>query len=107
MIDVDLRRYGNDKDYENAVNRFLNNKNESFDCKFDEESLEKLKNLCGIPEDIEHKIIDIYNYMAKEKASKIELQFEDGIKVSCKIDDSEWKDRPVINLEDAVKGELE
>lgn len=77
----------------------------TMECKFEKESLEKLKALCGIPEEIEHKIIDIYNYMAKEKAGKIVLEFEDGIKMICKIDASKWKDAPKINLDDVLKGD--
>lgn len=77
----------------------------SMECKFEEETLEKLKTLCGIPEEIEHKIIDIYNYMAKEKAGKIVLEFEDGIKMICKIDATKQKDVPKIDLDDILKGE--
>lgn len=57
-----------------------------------------------LPTDIKEKIIDIYNYMAKEKLGKVTIQFENGIKINCEIDDSEWKDIPRINLEEVLNG---
>ena len=49
-------------------------------------------------DDVKTKIVDIYNYMAINKISVVELRFDTGIKMICKIDDSEWKNRPVIDL---------
>lgn len=105
MKDVDLRRYGQDKDYKKAVNAFLKGEELTLDCEIENESLEKLREMCTIPDDIKEKIVDIYNYMAINKNSRIELQFESGIKMICKIDDSEWKNPPRINLDDVLKGD--
>lgn len=129
MIDVDLRRYGTDKEYEKFVNGLIsgadideeptvisldehNNKFSkimdeelTLECEFEKDSVEKLKELFNIPEDIQRKIIDIYNYMATNRNGKIVLQFETGIKMICEIDETEWKNPPRIDLEEVLKGE--
>lgn len=105
MIDVDLRRYGQDKDYEKAVNSFLKGDPLTLECEFEKDSLEKLKELFSIPEDIQRKIIDIYNYMAANKNGKIVLQFETGTKMICEIDATEWKNPPKIDLKEVLKGD--
>ncbi len=106
MIDIDLRRYGQDKDYEKAVNAFFKGEELSLDCEFEEDSLEKLREMCSIPDDIKKKLVDIYNYMAINKNSRMELQFDTGIKFICEIDDSEWKSLPKVNLDDVLKGDI-
>ena len=105
MINVDLRRYGEDKDYEKAVNSFLKGDPLILECEFEKDSVEKLKALFSLPEDIQRKIIDIYNYMATNKNGKIVIQFEIGIKMICEIDASEWKNPPRIDLDEVLKGE--
>lgn len=94
MTDIDLRRYGQDKDYEKAVNAFLKGEELTLDCEFEKDSLEKLREMCTLPDDIKKKLVDIYNYMAINKNSRIELRFDIGIKFICEIDDSEWKSLP-------------
>lgn len=71
----------------------------------DKESLDKLKKTCEIPEDIKIKIVEIYNYMAKTGTGKIVFQFETGIKMICEIDDSEWKNKPKIDLSEVLKND--
>lgn len=129
MINVDLRRYGTDKEYKEFVNglisgadidekptvvsldehnnKFSKIKDEelTLECEFEKESIEKLMKMATLPDDIQKKIIDIYNYMAANKNGKIVLQFETGIKMICEIDDSEWKSLPRVNLDDVLKGE--
>ena len=105
MIDVDLRRYGQDKDYEKAVNSFLKDETLTLECEFEKDSVEKLKKLFEIPEDIKRKIVDIYNYMAINRNGKIVLQFETGIKMICEIDEAEWKNPPKIDLNEVLKGD--
>lgn len=73
--------------------------------KFEKDSLEKLREMCTIPDDIKEKLVDIYNYMAINKNSRIELRFDIGIKFICEIDDSEWKNPPRISLNDILKGD--
>lgn len=102
MINVDLRRYGTDKEYEKAVNSFLKGDPLTLECEFEKDSVEKLKKLFNIPEDIQKKIVDIYNYMATNKNGKIVLQFETGIKMICEIDTTEWKNPPRIDLKEVV-----
>lgn len=75
--------------------------------KFEKDSVEKLREMCTIPDDVKEKLVDIYNYMAKERAGKIVLQFETGIKMICEIDETEWKNPPKINLLEDVKAEVE
>ena len=112
MIDVDLRQYGTDKEYQEAVNKYLkgtsspifDTKPIELEAKFDDGSLKKLNEMFTIPEDITEKIVDIYNYMATTKAGKIYLQFETGIKMVCEIDATEWKNPPKVDLNDALKG---
>ena len=91
MINVDLRRYGTDKEYEEFVNglisgadidekptvvsldehnnKFSKIKDEelTLECEFEKESIEKLMKMATLPEDIQRKIIDIYNYMATNR----------------------------------------
>ena len=105
MIDVDLRRYGEDKDYEKAVNSFLKGDTLTLECEFENDSLEKFKKMFLLPEDIQRKIVDIYNYMVINKNGKIVLQFKSGIKMICEIDATEWKNPPKIDLNEVLKGD--
>lgn len=129
MINVDLRRYGTDKEYKEFINGYIsgadidekptvvsldehNNKFSkikdeelTLECEFEKESIEKLMKMATLPDDIQKKIVDIYNYMATNRNGKIVLQFETGIKMICEIDDSEWKSLPRVNLDDVLKGE--
>lgn len=79
----------------------------SIPVKFEKESVEKLREICTIPDDVTEKLVDIYNYMAKERSGKIVLQFETGIKFVCEIDETEWKNPPRINLDDVLKGKTD
>ena len=74
-------------------------------CEFEKESFEKFLKTHELPEDIKLKIVEIYNYMAKNRNSKIVLQFETGIKMICEIDDSEWKNPPRISLNEVINNE--
>lgn len=129
MINVDLRRYGTDKEYKEFVNGYIsgadidekttvvsldehNNKFSkikdeelTLECEFEKESIEKLMKMATLPEDIQKKIVDIYNYMATNRNGKIVLQFETGIKMICEIDETEWKNPPKIDLNEVLKGD--
>ena len=129
MINVDLRRYGEDEEYRQFINGYIsgadidekptvvsldehNNKFSkikdeelTLECEFEKESIEKLMKMATLPEDITEKMMDIYNYMANNKIGKMVLQFESGIKLIYKVDMTEWKDPPKIDLEEVLKGE--
>lgn len=90
-----------------TVNSFLNGDPLTLECEIEKDSVEQLKELFNIPEDIRRKIIDIYNYMATNNNGKIILQFESGIKMICEIDASEWKTLPRVNLDNVLKGETD
>lgn len=74
-------------------------------CEFEKESIEKFLKTYELPEDIKLKIVEIYNYMAKNRNSKIVLQFETGIKMICEIDSTEWKNPPRISLNEVINNE--
>ena len=84
---------------------FFDTKPMEFECKIDDESLKKLKEMATIPKNITEKIVGIYNYMAINRNGKIVLQFETGIKMICEIDATEWKNPPKIDLNDILKKE--
>lgn len=96
--------YDGKKDY-SLSDAFIKNDPITLTGEIDKESLDKLKKLCEIPEDIKIKIVEIYNYMAKTRSGKIVIQFETGIKMICEIDDSEWKNKPKIDLSEVLKKE--
>lgn len=70
-----------------------------------EEGEEDFKKLFEIPDDIRKKAVDVYNYMAKSQSRRMVFQFESGIRFIMEIDDSEWKDIPIINLDEVLKEE--
>ena len=94
-----------DVEYEKAVNSFLKGDSLTLECEFEKDSVEKLKQLFNLPEDIQRKIVDIYNYMAINRNRRIVLQFETGIKMICEIDETEWKNPPKIDLNEVLKGD--
>ena len=69
----------------------------------DEESRKILLNMFETPKEIIAEMVDIYNHMAKVKAGEMVIQFPDGMKLKAVIDSSEWKNTPVVNLEDCLK----
>lgn len=68
-------------------------------CKFDRKSIEKIESKYALPDEIQQKMVDIYNYMAETGAGVIYIQFESGIKVKYVIDASEWKNPPKVDLD--------
>lgn len=42
---------------------------------------EKLRAIFGIPEDIQDKMVDLYNYMTECTCYKLEIVFENGDKI--------------------------
>lgn len=73
-----------------------------FNVEFDQDSIDQFHKVFDTPKDITKKIVDIYNYMAEKKIGEMVLGFETGIKMIMKIDDSEWKDKPRIKIEDVI-----
>lgn len=69
-----------------------------------EESTEVLKKLYAIPDDIRKKAADVYNYMVRSYCRRMVFQFESGTKFIMEIDCSEWKNIPIRELEEVLKG---
>lgn len=69
-----------------------------------EESTEVLKKLYKFPDDIKKKVVDVYNYMARSRCGRMVFQFESGTKFIMEIDCSEWKNIPIRELEEVLKG---
>ena len=84
---------------------FVKDEELTLECEFEKESIEKLMKMATLPDDIQKKIVDIYNYMVTNRNGKIVLQFETGIKMICEIDATEWKNPPKIDLKEVLKGE--
>lgn len=70
-----------------------------------EESTEVLKKLYAIPDDIRKKAADVYNYMVRSYCKRMVFQFASGTKFIMEIDCSEWKNIPIRELEEVLKGE--
>ena len=61
----------------------------------DPESANRLKNLLAdeFKEEIKREMVDLYNYLAFNKSTKMEIQFDDGLIFRCEIDDTHWKNK--------------
>ena len=52
--------------------------------------------------EFEEKMVDLYKLLRSEKAGKGEVYFKNGIVFRCEIDMTNWVDKPVIDLTDAI-----
>jgi len=52
--------------------------------------------------EFEEKMVDLYKLLRSEKAGKGEIYFKDGIVFRCEIDMTNWVNKPVIDLTDAI-----
>lgn len=69
---------------------FIDGDNMVLNLNISDKSIEKLNRVFDTPTDIALKIIDIYNYMAKNNSPTMALKFEDGMKIFFHIDASEY-----------------
>lgn len=53
----------------------------------------------------EKKMLDLYKLLRSENMGSGEIQFKDGIVFKCEIDMTNWADKPVIDLTDAIEKE--
>ena len=52
--------------------------------------------------EFEEKMVDLYKLLRSEKMGKGEIYFKDGIVFRCEIDMTNWVNKPVIDLTDAI-----
>lgn len=52
--------------------------------------------------EFEEKMVDLYKLLRSEKMGKGEVDFKDGIVFRCEIDMTNWVNKPVIDLTDAI-----
>lgn len=53
--------------------------------------------------EFEEKMVDLYKLLRSEKMGKGEIYFIDGIVFRCEIDMTNWVNKPIINLTDAIE----
>lgn len=51
----------------------------------------------------ERKMLDLYKLLRSENMGIGEVHFKDGIVFRCEIDTTNWVNKPVINLTDAIE----
>lgn len=60
----------------------------SIPVEISKESEKSLKKLFEVDDKIVKEMVDIFNYMARKNARRMDLNFKDGLKVIVTIDDS-------------------
>jgi hypothetical protein len=48
-------------------------------------------------------MVDLYKLLRSENMGIGEVHFKDGIVFRCEIDTTNWKNKPVIDLTDAIE----
>lgn len=48
--------------------------------------MQESKRIHCFNKEIAEKLVDIYNYMAKNQSTKLEIRFDSGIKFHCEIE---------------------
>ena len=57
----------------------------TMECEMSEEWLKFFNDIPNIPDEIKQKIVDVYNYMAENNISGMEMRFESGMRIACQI----------------------
>lgn len=65
----------------------------SIPVEISKESAKSLKKLFEVDDKIVKEMVDIFNYMARKNARRMDLNFNDGLKFIVTIDDSEFEGR--------------
>lgn len=73
---------------------------------------EEIKEIFGVEEmgmtenfkkEFVEKMVDLYKLLRSEEMGMGEVHFKDGIVFRCEIDTTNWVNKPVINLTDAIE----